>query len=100
MQFDNALADRQPQAKPARLACQARINAVEAIKDALEMSYRNTLAMIGDAHLQHMMSFCPAFLFACVSSIPLLSCRVNLDNRANGHVDQPAIWRIGNRIFQ
>jgi hypothetical protein len=54
VQFDDAFADRQPQAETIDFACQSCIYAVETVKDALKMFDRNTLAGIGDTDLQHL----------------------------------------------
>jgi hypothetical protein len=54
VQFDDAFADRQPQAETIDFACQSCIHAVETVKDALKVFDWNALARIGDTNLQHL----------------------------------------------
>jgi hypothetical protein len=51
MQFDDALANREPQSETIDLACQSRIHTVETLKDTFQVLGRNPLAGIGDAYL-------------------------------------------------
>ncbi len=53
VEFDQVLANRQPEAETTRLAGQTDVYTMEAIKDALQMLRRNAYSMIAHTNFQH-----------------------------------------------
>src|SRR6202521_274465 len=95
VQFDDAFADRQPQAETIDFACQSCIHAVETVKNALKVFDGNALARIGDVNLQHL-----AWDVRRCKTITLKPADGCLHERADTYLDHSTFWRVFDGIFQ